>query len=136
MTLIDDIRARAKLQGKSIVLAEGTDERTVRAAAILVTEGICKVTLVGNEDAVKQVAAQAGADLSGVAIVDPDKSEWFEDFAQTYCKLREKKGMTIEKARVIMKNELYFGVMMVYKDYVDGMVAGAEHTTGDVLRGL
>ena len=134
MTLIEDIRAKAKLQGKSIVLAEGTEKRTVSAAAILVKEEICQVTLVGNEDEVKKVAAEQGADLTGIKIVDPATSEWFEDFAQTYCKLREKKGMTIEKARETMKKELYFGVMMVYKGYVDGMVAGAKNTTGDVLR--
>ena len=134
MTLIENIRAKAKLQGKSIVLAEGTEKRTVSAAAILVKEGICQVTLVGNEDEVKKVAAEQGVDLTGVKIVDPATSEWFEDFAQTYCKLREKKGMTIEKARETMKKELYFGVMMVYKGYVDGMVAGAKNTTGDVLR--
>lgn len=134
MTLIEDIRAKAKLQGKHIVLAEGTEKRTVAAAAILVKEGICQVTLVGPEAEVKKVAAENGADLTGVNIVDPATSEWFEDFAQTYCKLREKKGMTIERATETMKKELYFGVMMVYKNYVDGMVAGAKNTTGDVLR--
>lgn len=134
MTLIESIRDKAKLQGKSIVLAEGTEPRTVKAASILVKEGICKVTLVGPEAEVKKVAEEQGACLCGVDVVDPLTSEWFEDFSQTYCKMREKKGMTLEKARETMGKQLYFGVMMVYKGYVDGMVAGAQNTTGNVLR--
>lgn len=134
MQLIENIRAKARTLGKHIVLAEGTEKRTVVAASILTAEKIAKITLLGPVDEIKSIAAAEGVSLDGVDLIDPEKSEWFEDFAQTYCKMREKKGMTIEKARETMKKSLYFGVMMVHKDYVDGMVAGALNSTGDVLR--
>ncbi|MBQ6809004.1 MAG: phosphate acetyltransferase [Firmicutes bacterium] len=134
MSLIENIRARAMEAGKHIVLAEGTEKRTVKAAEILTKEKIAHISLVGNVEEVQKVAAEVGADLTGVDIVDPAASEWYDDFSETYCKLREKKGMTIEKARETMLKPLYFGTMMVYKDICDGMVAGALNTTGDVLR--
>ncbi|MDO4731916.1 MAG: phosphate acetyltransferase [Bacillota bacterium] len=134
MSLIESIRERARKADRHIVLAEGTEKRTVKAAEILTKEKIARISLVGNVEEVQKVAAEVGADLTGVNIVDPAASEWYDDFAETYCKLREKKGMTIEKARETMLKPLYFGVMMVYKNICDGMVAGAQNSTGDVLR--
>ena len=134
MTLIETIRANARLQGKHIVLAEGTEKRTVAAAEIITKEKIATITLLGPIDEIKKVAAENNVDLTGINLVDPATSPMFEDFAATYCELRAKKGMTMEKAREMMQRQLYFGVMMVYKDVCDGMVAGAQNTTGDVLR--
>ena len=134
MQLVENIRAKARQAGKHIVLAEGTEMRTVKAAEILIKEKLAKITLLGKIDEIQNVAKENNVDLTGVELTDPATSELFEDFAQTYCKLREKKGMTIEKARETMLNTLYFGVMMVHKNICDGMVAGAENATGDVLR--
>lgn len=134
MDLITKIREKAKAQGKRIVLPEGTEKRTVKAAEIITTEKIAKITLLGCPEEIAKVAAEVGADLTGVEIIDPAKSPDFDDFAATFCKMREKKGMTMDKAVATMKNPLYFGVMMVYKDKCDGMVAGAENSTGNVLR--
>lgn len=134
MDLITKIREKAKADQKHIVLPEGTEKRTVKAAEIITKEQIAKITLLGDPEAIKKVAAEAGADLTGVTIVDPVKSEDFQSFADSYFKMREKKGMTPEKAVATMKDPLYFGVMMVYTGQCHGMVAGAENSTGNVLR--
>jgi len=134
MELINQIREKAKAAKKHVVLAEGTEKRTVAAAAIITKEKIAEITLLGPVDKIKEVAAEVGADLTGVNLVDPETSADFDDYANTFFKLREKKGMTQEKAVETMKDPLYFGVMMVYKDKCHGMVAGAQNSTGNVLR--
>ncbi|MEL7622626.1 MAG: phosphate acetyltransferase [Clostridiales bacterium] len=134
MDLITKIREKAKAEQKHIVLPEGTEKRTVKAAEIITKEKIAKITLLGDPAAIEKVAAEVGADLTGVDIVDPAKSEDFQSFADSYFKMREKKGMTPEKAVATMKDPLYFGVMMVYTGQCHGMVAGAENSTGNVLR--
>lgn len=134
MDLITKIREKAKAEQKHIVLPEGTEKRTVKAAEIITKEKIAKITLLGDPAAIEKVAAEVGADLTGVDIVDPVKSEDFQSFADSYFKMREKKGMTPEKAVATMKDPLYFGVMMVYTGQCHGMVAGAENSTGNVLR--
>ncbi len=134
ISLIDKIRAKAKAANKHIVLPEGTEPRTVTAAGILTKEKLARITLLGDIDKIKACAAENNVDLTGIELVDPSKSELFERFAVDFCQLREKKGMTMDKARELMKSPLYFSVMMVHEDIVDGMVAGAENATGDVLR--
>jgi phosphate acetyltransferase len=134
MDLIRKIREKAKAEQKPIVLPEGTEKRTLKAAEIITKEKIAKITLLGNPEAVKKAAAEAGADLTGVAIVDPAAAADFQNFAECYFKMREKKGVTQEKAAAAMKDPLYFGVMMVYSGQCHGMVAGAENSTGNVLR--
>ena len=134
MDLITTIREKAKADRKHIVLPEGTEPRTVKAAEIITKENIAKVTLLGEPDAVKKVAAEAGADLAGIDIVDPAAAPDFQAFADSYFKMRESKGMTADKAVEAMKNPLFFGVMMVYTGQCHGMVAGAENATGNVLR--
>ncbi len=134
MDLITKIREKAKAEQKHIVLPEGTEKRTVKAAEIITKEKIAKITLLGDPAAIEKVAAEVGADLTGVDIVDPVKSKDFQSFADSYFKMREKKGMTPEKAVATMKDPLYFGVMMVYTGQCHGMVAGAENSTGNVLR--
>jgi phosphate acetyltransferase len=134
MDLIASIRDKARAQGKHIVLAEGTEKRTVSAAAIITKEKIASITLLGNIDEIKAVAAEVGADLSGVALVDPAQSDKLSAYADTFFKLREKKGMTPDKALLTVKDPLYFGVMMVYSGDAAGMVAGARNSTGNVLR--
>ena len=134
MNLIATIKEKAKADVKHIVLPEGTEKRTVKAAELITKEGFAKVTLLGDPAAVSKAAAEAGADLAGIAVVDPAASPDFQGFADSYCKMRESKGMTPEKAAETMKDPLYFGVMMVYSGQCHGMVAGAENSTGNVLR--
>ncbi len=129
---MDRIKARAKADRKKIVLAEGEELRTIQAANQIVKEGICDVELLGDEQKIKDIAG--GISLAGVEIINPITSSHFEDFVQAFYEMRKKKGMTEEKARETMKNTLYFGVMMVEKDFADGMVAGAVNATSNVLR--
>lgn len=124
--------ARAKQERKKIVLAEGEELRTIQAANMIVAQGICDVVLLGNEAVIQQKAGDIS--LAGVEIIDPEKSDKFDAFVNAFYEMRKAKGMTEEKARETMKNPLYFGVMMVEKDFADGMVAGAVNATSNVLR--
>ena len=118
-----------------LVLPEGSEERTVAAAAQIIKEKLAaSVTLLGNKADIEKVAASKGVSLAGINIIDPENSEWHDDFAAVYCELRAKKGMTMEQAHVDMKNALRFGAMMVRKNKADAMVAGALSATADVLR--
>ncbi|MDD3839656.1 MAG: phosphate acetyltransferase [Clostridia bacterium] len=132
MTLLDQIKEKAKTNKKRIVLAEGAEERVVKATEKILKEGIAEVTLLGDEKQIKSLAD--GLDIAGAQIIDPAFSDKFEDYSTQFCELRKKKGMTIEKAREIMKDPLYYGVMMVKTGDADGMVAGSINATGDVLR--
>lgn len=129
---LDRISERAKADKKTIVLPESTDIRTIEATAMILQRGIANVILVGDQDKIKELAGDL--DISGAVIVNPETSEKLDDYANTFYELRKHKGMTPEKAREIMKNELYFGVMMVKKGDADGMVAGAVNSTADTLR--
>ena len=135
MSVIEKIKLKAKADVKHIVLAEGTEPRTVQAAAKIVREGVARVTLVGALDEVKKVAAETGADLTGVRIVDPMQSPKSQAYADKLYELRKPKGMTPEQAlELVTKNPLYYGTMMLKMDDADGMVAGAVNSTGNVLR--
>ena len=134
MSLVDIIKDRAKAQYRHIVLPEGTEKRTVKAAELITGEKIAKVTLLGDPEAVRKVAEDEGADLSGVDIVDPVNSPDFGSYADSLFQLRQSKGMTPEGAVEAMKDPLFFGVMMVYTGLCHGMVAGAENATSNVLR--
>lgn len=131
MSLMDHIKNKARADKKTIVLAEGMDIRTIQAAAIVRDEGIADIVILGNEE---EILAR-GIDLTGIKIIEPAKSEWVEEFANTYYEMRKAKGMTPEKALEVMKTDvLAFGAMMVKLDKVDGMVAGAVNSTSNVIR--
>ena len=135
MSAMEQIRAKAKAANRHIVLAEGTEERTVQAAARIVERGIARVTLVGPAEEVRAKAAQFGVSLEGVAIVDPATDPRTEGYALALYELRKAKGMTPEAARkLVTENTLYFGTMMRKMGDADGMVAGAINSTGNVLR--
>ncbi|MFZ7104497.1 MAG: phosphate acetyltransferase [Peptococcaceae bacterium] len=134
MDLIQSIRAKACAKTATIVLPEGTEERTVQAAGMISKEKIAKVILLGLTKDVESVAQKTGADLSGVTIINPEESAKYEEYAQDLFALRKHKGLTIEDAKELTKNPLYFGALMVNKGDADGMVAGAQNTTGNVLR--
>ncbi|NLO85494.1 MAG: phosphate acetyltransferase [Clostridiales bacterium] len=135
MSAIEKIKAKAKLNIKHIVLPEGSEPRTVQAAAQIVAQGIANVTLLGNSEEIAKVAAETSTDLKGVLIVDPAHSDKSADYAALLFELRKAKGMTTEQAtELATKNTLYYGALMLKNGDADGMVAGAINSTGDVLR--
>ena len=135
MSVIDKIRAKAAADVKHIVLPEGSEPRTIQASAQIVKLGLAKVTLVGAKAEIEAKAAELGVDLTGVVIADPATHEKTAEYAEQLFKIREKKGMTLEKATdLCLKSTLCFGTMMLKMGDVDGLVAGAINSTGDVLR--
>ncbi|KRQ86945.1 Phosphate acetyltransferase [Caloramator mitchellensis] len=134
MALMEQIKAKAKLNKKTIVLPEGAEPRTVKAAEIIVKEGLAKLVLLGDEEKIHSVAKEQGVSLEGVQIINPVQSEKFESYAQSLYEIRKNKGVTIDQAREIVKDEMYYGTMMVKLNDADGMVSGAIHSTGDLLR--
>jgi phosphate acetyltransferase len=135
MDFVKEMRAKAKSLQKKLVLPEGTEGRTVRAAKILVTEGLASsVTLLGKESEVQKVATQEGVDLEGVNVVNPASAPLVEKYANQYYELRKHKGMTPEQAKIDIVAPLRWGAMMVRLGDADARVGGAENTTADVLR--
>ncbi len=133
MSFIEDIKARAKGNKKTIVLPETTDIRTLKAAHMVLQEEIANLVLIGDEVEIKNKAE--GLDLSQAEIVNPKTFKEMDTYIAELVKLREKKGMTSEKARQLLHNDpLFLGVMMVKQGKADGMVAGAINATADVLR--
>ena len=122
MSLMDRIKAQAKADKKRIVLPEGAEERTVKAAAILLKEGICDVILLGDEEKI----AAYGEDLTGATIINPKKADCLQEYADTLYELRKAKGMTPEKALATMQDETFFGTMMMKKNAADGMVSSLD----------
>lgn len=131
-SFIDGIKSKAKSNMKTIVLAEGEEIRTIRAAAIVKAEGYAKNILLGNPDKIKKMAAEENIDIDGVEIINP--ADGSEEYAELFAELRKKKGVTIEQARETVKDPLYYGVMMVKTGKVDGMVAGAINSSANVIR--
>lgn len=135
MTFAEKMKEKAIAAQKSLVLPEGLEPRTVKAARMILDQKIASsVTLIGNEDEVRANAAKLGVDLSGINIVDPLASEKRAAYANEYYELRKAKGMTPEEANELIVNELRWGAMMTHMGDADAMVAGAKNTTGDVLR--
>ncbi|WP_373898486.1 phosphate acetyltransferase [Haloimpatiens sp. FM7315] len=134
MELMNKIWKLAKNDLKTIVLPEGEEERTIVAVEKILKEGLAKVILVGNKNNILEKAKDLKVDISNAQIEEPEASENFDSYVNEFCELRKKKGMTIEKATQIIKDPLYFGTMMVKMNHADGMVSGAVHTTGDLLR--
>lgn len=133
MGFIDEIKAKAKADLKTIVLPETEDARTYEAAEAILKEGTARLILIGSEE---EVAKNKGNfDITGAQIVDPAKSEKTESYIAKLVELRQKKGMTEEQAReLLLTNYPYYGVMMVKMGDADGMVSGACHSTADTLR--
>ncbi|NLO36098.1 MAG: phosphate acetyltransferase [Clostridiaceae bacterium] len=132
MGFIDTIISRAKQNKKTIVLPESYDPRIIEACAKLLDQDIVRVVMIGDRTRIEAVAPQW--DISGARFVDPETSPLAEPFANAFCALRKAKGMTLEKARDLMRDPLYFAVMMVKQREADGMVAGAINSTSNTLR--
>ncbi|MCL2165315.1 MAG: phosphate acetyltransferase [Oscillospiraceae bacterium] len=132
MSFMDGVISKAKSEVKTIVLPESENIRTILATAKVLEHEIAKVVLLGNEASIEKLTE--GYDISGAKIVDIYKSDLMDDYVETFYELRKSKGITKDEAAVAMKNPLYYGVMMVKKGEVDGMVAGAINSTSNTLR--
>ena len=125
---------RARSQRRRIVLPEGGDDRILRAADIVARRGAADLLVLGEQEKVRARANALGLDLAGVRVVSPTDPVLVEEFAHEYTRLREHKGMTLDKARDIVQDVSYFGTMMVHTGRADGMVSGAVHTTAHTIR--
>ncbi|MDD4074679.1 MAG: phosphate acetyltransferase [Eubacteriales bacterium] len=134
MSVIDQIKAKAKNDVKNILLPEGAEERTVQAARIVTDQGLAKVTLFGDPAAIQATADQFGVDLAGIEIVDPERDADFDKYVEMFYEMRKAKGVDMEKAKKTMRNPLFYAAMMIKNGRGDGFVSGAISTTGDTLR--
>ncbi|HVF26771.1 MAG TPA: phosphate acetyltransferase [Pyrinomonadaceae bacterium] len=134
MSILERIRRRAAADSQHIVLPEGEDARTVVAAATCVRERIARVTVLGDEEKIRVSAREAGADLSGVTIIDHRRAADFEKMAALYYELRRARGMMPDEARLSVRDPLYYGNLLVRLGAADGTVAGATNTTAHTVR--
>ena len=135
MDLLSQIVARAKSNKQRIVLPEATEERTLRAADRVMADDIADIILLGNPDEINKLAAEWGlTHIDKATIIDPENSPKAEEYAEKLAELRKSKGMTIEEARKLVKNPLYYGCMIIKTEGADGQISGALSTTGDTLR--
>lgn len=134
MAFIDDIKNKAKKDIKTIILTESEDIRVLEAAAKVKQEGFANVILIGNEEEAKNKAKANNIDISGIPVINPEASERYEEYVNAFYELRKAKGMTEEKAREMLKDNMYFGTMMVKLGHADGLVSGACHSTANTLR--
>ncbi len=127
---------RAKSARKHIVLPEGNDDRILTAAVRLVEADIVDLTILGDKVKIESNILRLGLkmDMNKISVINPIKSDYYEDFTNTLYKLRKNKGVTIDIAADLMGDVSYFGTMMIYKGLADGMVSGAAHTTQHTIR--
>ncbi|NPD93214.1 phosphate acetyltransferase [Xylanibacter muris] len=135
MDLVQQIIERAKNNKQRIVLPEAEEERTLKAADMVLRDGIADLILIGNPAKVEAMCKEYGLEHIGKAtLIDPENNPKSEEYAELLAELRKKKGMTIEKARELVKNPLYLGCMIIKTEGADGQISGALSTTGDTLR--
>ena len=135
MSLIDEIVARAKANKQRIVLPEGTEERTLKAADKIIADEVAHIILLGNPAEIKALAEKNGLkNIDKATIIDPTNHPKKEAYANLLFELRKKKGMTEEQAAGLVENPLYLACLMIKSGDADGEIAGAQNTTGNVLR--
>ncbi|HCC06640.1 MAG TPA: phosphate acetyltransferase [Clostridiales bacterium] len=132
MSFLEEIKEKAKQNKKVIVLPESYDRRILEATEILLKEGIANIILIGNPDEVYKNAN--GLNIESVKIIDNNNFEHIDEYVNTLVEIRKNKGMTQDEARSLLKDPVYFGVMLVKQGEADGMVSGAIHSTADTLR--
>jgi phosphate acetyltransferase len=131
---MERFRTRAKHLQRHIVLPEGRDDRTLQAAQLLLDQGLCRLTLLGEPSDMMRRGAELGLSLKGAELVDPAVSLRLEELAGAYFERRKAKGITEAQALEAVLNPLWFGSMLVQAGYCDGMVAGALNTTAETVR--
>lgn len=135
MDLINQIIEKAKANKQRIVLPEGTEERTLRAADRLLADQVADIILIGNIEEVKNLASEFGlTNINKATIVDPVNNEKKQEYTNLLFELRKAKGMTLEQAEKLVQDPLYLACLMIKNGDADGEIAGAQNTTGNVLR--
>jgi phosphate acetyltransferase len=134
VSILDQIRQRAAADPQHIILPEGEDPRTVVAAGIATRERLAQITILGEEGKVRAAAQQAGADLSGVELIDHGRAGDFEKMVSLLYEQRRAKGLTMNEARNALRDPLYYGNLLVRDGRADGSVAGATNTTSHTVR--
>lgn len=133
MSFIEDIKKRAKENKVKIVLPESMDERVIKAASIVLNEGIANIIIIGNKEEIK--SDFPNYDISGATIIDPNDSSITEELINKFVEIRKNKGMTYEKAKETLLNDyMYYACMLVKVGKADGVVSGACHSTANTLR--
>lgn len=134
MSFIDEIKNRAKKDIKTIVLPEANDIRTLEAADMVLKENYANIILIGNKEDIEIKANSHNLNIKNAEIIEPENSPNKDEYANKLYELRKEKGMTLEKARELILDPVYFGMMMVNQEQADGLVSGACHSTADTLR--
>jgi len=135
MDFVSEMKVKAATALRRLVLPEGTEERIIRAARILLDEKlVSRVSLLGKIADIQEIANREGISLEGIDIIHPGIDTHLDRYADEFYELRKNKGMTQEQAKIDITEELRWGAMMVHLGDADAMVAGAINTTGDVLR--
>ncbi|MDY0098414.1 MAG: phosphate acetyltransferase [Bacteroidales bacterium] len=135
MELLDQIKQNAKKLNMRIVLPEGYEERTLKAADVALEQGLARIILIGNPDEITSKSSRLGLkNLERAQVVDPENHEKMDHYIDMMVELRKNKGMTREEASKLIRDPLYLGVLMIKNGDADGEVSGADHATGDVLR--
>lgn len=132
MSFINDLKEKARKHIKTIVLPESTDLRVLQAARKVTDEGFAKVALLGDREELQKIAGDI--DISDIEVINPNTYEKTEEYINAFYELRKAKGMTPEKARETLKNNIYFGTMMIKEGDADGLVSGSVCSTADTLR--
>ncbi|MFF1462406.1 phosphate acetyltransferase [Streptomyces sp. NPDC058330] len=129
-----ELLEQARSDRRRVVLPEGTEERVLRAADVLLRRAVCDLTLLGDVDVIRKKAADLGIDLADTRLIDPQTSELRQGFAERYAQLRAHRGVTVELAYDVVSDVNYFGTLMVQEGLADGMVSGSVHSTAATIR--
>ena len=134
MDVLKNIRDKAIKNSKRIIFPEAFDERILKASEIILKESIAKVILLGNVKKVLMKVDELKLNLNGVEIIDNLKSEKFDLYTKKLFELRKNKSISLDDAKKMLKDKLYFGAMMLYSGDADGLIGGASHSTADTIR--
>ncbi len=134
MSFIENIKMKAKSNIKNIALPEATDLRVLEATQMILKEGFAQITLIGNKEEIEAIARKNNIDISLANIIDPENSDKYDTYVNEFYELRKLKGIDYNKAKQLIKDPVYFGMMMVKQADCDGLVSGAIHSTSDTLR--
>ncbi|MEU8762170.1 phosphate acetyltransferase [Streptomyces sp. NPDC048659] len=129
-----ELLEQARADRRRVVLPEGTEERVLRAADVLLRRDVCDLTLLGDVETIRKKAADLSVDLGDTQLIDPQTSELRDTFAEKYAALRAHKGVTVELAYDVVSDVNYFGTLMVQEGLADGMVSGSVHSTAATIR--
>lgn len=134
MSFIEEIKEKARQDIKTIILPEATDERVLEGGIQAAKEGYANIIFIGDKDKVAEVAKEHNIDIDNIEIINPATSAKTEEYAEKLYELRKAKGMTLDQAKELVLDSVYFGMMMVKLEEADGLISGAAHSTADTLR--